>query len=188
MDPEYRSHVIEATLSSTHARKDRTTFETGPARAVSAIPAFSFLKFEGFTGVGFAHPTPVNIRQRNPKRSKCLAGFMLILPLFLPVLSPSISAVRACADSWNGMAISRAAALDTYNIMVLASIRWIIHLRMAKLNAAGKLPAASHVLSCYFALKASPIIFMRSSYVTSDPLTQMSTFSAMSIDVLYGIE
>ena len=66
------------------------------ASGMMAIPAVGFLKFRAFTGTGFAHPSPVSSRRREPKRSRWARGFRVVRPISRAVGSP----IQAAAMPW----------------------------------------------------------------------------------------
>lgn len=73
--------------------------EHGPAKAVNALPAALFLKFLSSIITGFPQPNPNKAMQINPAISICENGFNVSLPIAFCVLSPSLYAVYACANS-----------------------------------------------------------------------------------------
>ena len=77
-------------------------FETGPARATSAMPRLGLEKLFAFTGTGYAHPNPQNKIAAVPTGSRWRRGFKDNLPSRLAVLSPSKFAEYPWANSWTG--------------------------------------------------------------------------------------
>ena len=83
-------------------------FIIGPAAETIASPFdidIVLLKFVGLICTGFPHPTLANSNINEPIGSKCAKGFKLSLPCNLGVSSPNLSAAKACANSWNVIAI-----------------------------------------------------------------------------------
>ena len=77
----------------------RRIFEKGPASAESAISLLGFLKFLVFIGTGFAQPKPAKSIHKNPIGSRCFIGFIVSLPMYFAVLSPSLYAAYAWENS-----------------------------------------------------------------------------------------
>ncbi len=84
----------------------RTRLEKGPAKETKASSLRGFLKFLLSTGTGLAQPIRANPEKKVtngtitvPIRSACFIGFIVILPEFFAVASPSFDAVNACANS-----------------------------------------------------------------------------------------
>src|ERR1035437_8107843 len=82
-------------------------FDNGPANETIASSRKGLLKFFLFTGTGLAHPINANPVANEaigiitvPIRSICFNGLRVSLPCFLAVLSPSILADKAWANSW----------------------------------------------------------------------------------------
>ena len=63
------------------------------------VPFLIFLKLYGLMGTGFAQPKPNNTKLIKPKTSKWTIGLRDSLPYDLAVLSPSLYATKACANS-----------------------------------------------------------------------------------------
>ena len=88
--------------------KANIKFISGPAKATIASPLdmLTFLlNLVGFICTGFPHPNLVNNSIKKPIGSICFRGFNVTLPWFLGVSSPNLSAAKACANSWNVIAI-----------------------------------------------------------------------------------
>ena len=100
-------------LRITTATYASTTFETGPASAVSAMPRLGFLKFRMSTGTGFAQPKRKIAIMMRPARSTCLRGFSVSRPIRFAVGSPSRYAAQPWHVSWNVMQSSDAATKTT---------------------------------------------------------------------------
>ena len=78
----------------------------GPAAAMSIMSFIGFLRLNGLTGTGFAHPkkappkkVPSSGSNIVPMASICTAGLSDMRPKFFAVGSPSISADFACPHS-----------------------------------------------------------------------------------------
>ena len=83
-------------------------FIIGPAAdtiASAALVEILPLKFLGFISTGLPQPIWANISIIIPIGSKCDNGFKLNLPCIFGVSSPSFTAAKACANSWNVIAI-----------------------------------------------------------------------------------
>jgi hypothetical protein len=81
---------------------EKIKFESGPANETIASSIKGFLKFFLSTGTGLAHPINANpdAKAANgiitlPIRSICLKGFIVNLPKFFAVSSPSLFAKNA---------------------------------------------------------------------------------------------
>ena len=64
-------------------------FAPGPASATQSMSCFGFLKYLGFTGIGFAHPIFMMKKQITPMGSRCFRGFRVRRPIRDAVGSPS---------------------------------------------------------------------------------------------------
>jgi hypothetical protein len=81
--------------------------DIGPAAETIASSLNAFLKLFGLTGTGFAQPISAKPEANDasgiisvPTRSACLNGLSVSLPRLFAVLSPSLLAEKACANSW----------------------------------------------------------------------------------------
>ena len=71
-----------------------TRLETGPARAVTAMPSLGFRKYRGSTGTGLAQPKPATSIMRAPKGSMWRMGLRESRWRRLAVGSPRAQAAR----------------------------------------------------------------------------------------------
>lgn len=93
-------------INKTKKKKARSRFANGPAAETIASSRSRFLKFLLSTGIGFAQPIKAKPLAKDaigmikvPIKSECLNGLIVSLPRFLAVLSPSLEAENACANS-----------------------------------------------------------------------------------------
>ena len=94
-------------------------FINGPATETiaSQVPLDLLLvKLLGFISTGLPQPIWANINSINPKGSKCFIGSKVSLPWFLGVVSPNLSAAKACANSWQVIAITTAGSVSKIEI------------------------------------------------------------------------
>ncbi len=98
--------AFKADVKSKRKIMARTRLEKGPANETKASSLRGFLKFLLSTGTGLAQPIKANPEKKVtngtitvPIRSACFIGFIVILPAFFAVESPSFDAVIACANS-----------------------------------------------------------------------------------------
>ena len=82
-------------------------FITGPARDTNASPFLLYfgLKLLESICTGLPQPIPQNINIIIPIGSKCFNGSILSLPCLSGVSSPNLTAIHACANSCNEIAI-----------------------------------------------------------------------------------
>ncbi len=78
--------IIENTIAS-------KKLLNGPANETKKRSLLGFLKYRGFIGTGFAHPTFTMSRAMAPIGSKCFMGFRESLPALFAVGSPNTYAV-----------------------------------------------------------------------------------------------
>ena len=81
---------------------------TGPASAIRAVSRRGWRRLNGSNSTGFPHPKPATRRRRVPRGSRCFAGLSVRRSCRRGVGSPSLSAIQACANSWNVSAETRA--------------------------------------------------------------------------------
>ena len=94
----------------------RIKFIRGPATETIASPVLAdifLVKLFGLICTGFPHPIWAKISIITPNGSKCASGFKLILPWFLGVSSPNLSAAKAWAYSWKVIAIRTPGMVST---------------------------------------------------------------------------
>jgi len=88
----------------------RIKFEAGPARAIRAESRLGCLKLKGSKGTGLPQPNLKSTSMIEPTGSRWAMGFKVTLPWREGVGSPSLSAIKAWANSWIVTAIIRLAA------------------------------------------------------------------------------
>jgi len=80
----------------------------GPARAIRAESRLGWRRLKGSKGTGLPQPKRKTRSIKVPIGSRCLRGLREILPSRLAVGSPSLSAIKAWANSWMVTAMIRA--------------------------------------------------------------------------------
>jgi len=82
--------VVSIILRGIAVRTASMRFDSGPANAVTAVPATGFLKLYSLMGTGLLHPNFAKTIISAPIGSMCASGFSVIRPSILAVLSPCL--------------------------------------------------------------------------------------------------
>jgi len=85
--------------------KGAPTLIAGPASDTIISSRFGLRKLTGLIITGFAHPNRTRKSMISPIGSICALGSMVKRPISRGVKSPRDTAARACAYSWNVMAM-----------------------------------------------------------------------------------